>query len=156
MNALIGGKKVPENLLGKLKKSSLSNAKDTNLSEILEEDGYLFIPNAIDVNEVTKARNDIFKKLNEIDELEDPFNDGIFSGRSMRDKIYKDRGTFWESVSSSKSLRSITNGKNLEAIFSKIFDEPAIGFDFIFLRAVAGGKFTHMHCDSGFFTRMTI
>ena len=108
MNALIGGKKVPENLLGKLKKSSLSNAKDTNLSEILEEDGYLFIPNAIDVNEVTKARNDIFKKLNEIDELEDPFNDGIFSGRSMRDKIYNDRGTFWESVSSSKSLRSIT------------------------------------------------
>ena len=32
MNALIGGKKVPENLLGKLKKSSLSNTKDTNLT----------------------------------------------------------------------------------------------------------------------------
>lgn len=32
---------------------------------------------------------------------------------------------------------------------------PSVGFDFIFLRAVAGGKFTHMHCDAGFFTRAT-
>ena len=155
MNALIGGKKVPDNLLGKLKKSSLSNFKNTGFSDKLEEDGYLFIPNAIDVSEIKTARNDIFKKLNEVDELEDPYNEGIFSGKSIRDKIHSDRGVFWESISSGKSLRNITNGKNLEAIFSKIFEEPAIGFDFIFLRAVAGGKFTHMHCDSGFFTRST-
>ena len=155
MNALIDGRKVPRNLLGKLKRSCISNSKNSDFIDNLEEDGYLFIPNAININEITKARDDIFKKLNEVSELENPYNEGIFSGRSKRDELYSDRGEFWKSVSSSKSLRNITNGKNLENIFSKIFQEPAIGFDFIFLRAVAGGKFTHMHCDSGFFTRLT-
>ena len=155
MNALIDGREVPRNLLGKLKKSCFSNNKDSDLINNLQEDGYLFIPNAINISEVTKARNDIFKKLYEVSELEDPYNEGVFSGRSNRDELHEDRGRFWKSVSSSKSLRNITNGKNLEHIFSKIFQEPAIGFDFIFLRAVAGGKFTHMHCDSGFFTRLT-
>ena len=147
MNALIGGKKVPYNLLGKLKKSSHSNSKDTDFSDKLEGDGYLFIPNAIDVSEIKTARNDIFKKLNEIDELEDPYNEGIFSGKSIRDKIHSDRGVFWESVSSGESLRSITNGKNLEAIFSKIFKEPAIGFDFISLTSFkhrSVGKQAHL------------
>ena len=111
MNALIDGREVPRNLLGKLKKSCFSNNKDSDLINNLQEDGYLFIPNAINISDVTKARNDIFKKLHEVSELEDPYNEGVFSGRSNRDELHKDRGKFWKSVSSSKSLRNITNGK---------------------------------------------
>ena len=121
----------------------------------LEKDGYLFLRNIVDKKIIGNARHDIFKKLNEVDELSNPFNEGIASGRSIRDKLFNDRGQFWENISNTKSLRTVTNGKALENIFTRIFEAPSIGFDFIFLRAVAGGKFTHMHCDAGFFTRKT-
>ena len=69
--------------------------------------------------------------------------------------MYEDRGDFWKSVSDLDVLRKITNGKTLHNIFDNIFGSPSIGFDFIFLRPVANGKSTKMHCDSGFFTRKT-
>lgn len=155
MVALIDGIKVPSSLLGNLNETNLNKANNTDLKSALEKDGYLFLRNIIDKKIIGNARHDIFKKLNEVDELSNPFNEGIASGRSIRDKLFNDRGQFWENISSTKSLRTVTNGKALENIFTRIFEAPSIGFDFIFLRAVAGGKFTHMHCDAGFFTRKT-
>ena len=155
MEALINGVKVPNSLLGKLKETNLKNATDEKLRQSLNDNGYLFLRKVIEKNDITKARNDIFEKLKNVDELEDPFTEGIWSGRSKRDELHKNRGVFWENVSNTKSLRKITNGNNLKDVFSRIFGISSIGFDFIFLRAVSGGKFTHMHCDAGFFTRKT-
>ena len=155
MVALIDGIKVPNSLLGNLNETNLDKANNSDLKSALEKDGYLFLRNIVDKKIIGNARHDIFKKLNEVDELSNPFNEGIASGRSIRDKLFNDRGQFWENISSTKSLRTVTNGKVLENIFTRIFEAPSIGFDFIFLRAVAGGKFTHMHCDAGFFTRKT-
>ena len=155
MVALIDGIKVPNSLLGNLNETNLDKANNSDLKSALEKDGYLFLRNIVDKKIIGNARHDIFKKLNEVDELSNPFNEGIASGRSIRDKLFNDRGQFWENISSTKSLRTVTNGKALENIFTRIFEAPSIGFDFIFLRAVAGGKFTAMHCDAGFFTRKT-
>ena len=155
MEALINGVKVPNSLLSELKETNLKNETDEKLRQSLNENGYLFLKNVIEKNDITKARNDIFEKLKNVDELEDPFTEGIWSGRSKRDELHKDRGVFWEDVSNTESLRKITNGNNLKSVFSRIFGISSIGFDFIFLRAVSGGKFTHMHCDAGFFTRKT-
>ena len=155
MEALINGVKVTNSLLGKLNETNLKNATDEKLRQSLNDNGYLFLRNVIEKNDITKARNDIFEKLKNVDELEYPFTEGIWSGRSKRDELHKDRGVFWEDVSNTESLRKITNGNNLKNVFSRIFGISSIGFDFIFLRAVSGGKFTHMHCDAGFFTRKT-
>ena len=155
MEALINGVKVPSSLLGSLKETCLKNKSDEQLRNSLNNDGYLLLREVIDKNSITKARNDVFEKLNNVDELTDPFYEGISSGRSRRDELHKDRGVFWENVSNTESLRKITNGNNLKGVFSRIFGTSSIGFDFIFLRAVSGGKFTHMHCDAGFFTRKT-
>ena len=155
MDALIDGIKVPQELLGDLKETNLKKSNDITLRNTLEQDGYLFLKNVIEPEKIIKARNDIFKQLNEVKELKDPFADGIASGKSIRDQIHKDRGVYWENLSSTESLRDITNGNVLENVFKRIFGSSAKGFDFIFLRAVAAGKFTHMHCDSGFFTRKT-
>ena len=155
MDALINGVNVPNSLLGELKDTNLKNATDEKLRQSLNDNGYLFLRNVIEKNDITKARNDIFEKLKNVDELEDPFTEGIWSGRSKRDELHKNRGVFWENVSNTISLRKITNGNNLKSVFSRIFGISSIGFDFIFLRAVSGGKFTHMHCDAGFFTRKT-
>ena len=155
MEALINGVKVPSSLLGSLKETSLINKTDEQLRNSLNYDGYLLLRDVIDKNDITKARNDVFEKLNNVGELTDPFTEGISSGRSRRDELHKDRGIFWEDVSNTESLRKITNGNTLQSVFSRIFGTSSIGFDFIFLRAVSGGKFTHMHCDAGFFTRKT-
>ena len=56
----------------------------------------------------------------EINEIKDPYNEGIFSGKSDRDVFYNDRGNFWKDVSELDSIRTITNGKILHSIFDKI------------------------------------
>ena len=155
MEALIYGVKVPSSLLGSLKETRHIDKTGEQLRNSLNDDGYLLLRDVIDKNNITRARNDVFEKLNNVGELTDPFTEGISSSRSKRDELHKDRGIFWEDVSNTESLRKITNGNNLQSVFSKIFGTSSIGFDFIFLRAVSGGKFTHMHCDAGFFTRTT-
>ncbi len=155
MDALIDGMKVPTYLLDNLYETDLNKSNKLDLEFALEKDGYIFLRNIIDEKKIKQAREDIFKKLNEVDELSNPFTEGIASGNSNRDKLFNDRGDFWKNVSAIKSLRRVTNGKKLENIFTRIFKTPSVGFDFIFVMAVAGGKFTHMHCDAGFFTRKT-
>ena len=132
MVALIDGIKVPNSLLGNLNETNLDKANNSDLKSALEKDGYLFLRNIIDKKIIGNARHDIFKKLNEVDELSNPFNEGIASGRSIRDELFNDRGQFWENISSTKSLRTVTNGKALENIFTRIFEAPSIGFDFYF------------------------
>ena len=154
MNAIVDEKKVPERLLGNLKETSI-NSSHKLLNKNLNKDGYLFLKNVGASKEVELARNQVFKKLHEINEIKEPYNEGIFSGKSDRDVLYVDRGDFWKSVSDLDSVRNITNGKMLHNIFANIFAYPSIGFDFIFLRPVANGKSTKMHCASGFFTRKT-
>ena len=78
MEALINGVKVPSTLLGLLKETSLKNKSDEQLRNSLNNDGYLLLKDAIDKNDITKARNDIFEKLNQVDELENPFSEGYF------------------------------------------------------------------------------
>ena len=154
MNAIVDEKKVPEKLLGNLNETSVNSSHEL-LNKNLNKDGYLFLKNVVASKKVELARNEGFKKLYEINEIKKPYNEGVFSGKSDRDVLYEDRGNFWKGVSDLNVLRKITNGKTLHNIFDNIFGSPSIGFDFIFLRPVANGKSTKMHCDSGFFTRKT-
>ena len=120
MNAIIDEKKVPENLLGNLNETYLNSSHEL-LNKNLNKDGYLFLKNVVASKEVELARNEVFKKLYEINEIKDPYNEGIFSGKSDRDVFYNDRGDFWKDVSELDSIRNITNGKILHSIFDKIF-----------------------------------
>lgn len=146
---------VGENFLGELQQTVQPMHHECELHLKLDRDGYLFFPGLIDTREIQAARSAVFKQLKDVDELEDPYEEGIFSHRSRRDELYKDRGEFWEMVSNGELLRKVSNGPTLQKITSKIFGSPAVGFDYLFLRAVPRGRFTHLHCDSGFFTRFT-
>ena len=119
MDALINGIKVPRDLLGDLKETHLEESDDTSLRNSLEQDGYLFLKNVVEPEKIIRARNDVFKTLNEVKELKDPFLDGIASGESIRDQIHKDRGVFWKNLSSTKSLRDVTNGNVLKSVCIK-------------------------------------
>ena len=153
--AVIDGSVVPEDILGELSRTSFPESSGHALRFKLERDGYIYFPELIDIKEIKEARSEIFKRLYEVDELEAPYLDGRFSHRSRRDELHKDRGAFWETVSNGKLLRNVSNGPVLEKVTSQIFGTPTVGFDYLFLRAVPQGRSTHLHCDSGFFTRVT-
>lgn len=154
-SVMIDGCVVGEDFLGELQQTVQPMHHECELHLKLDKDGYLFIPGLIDTREIQAARNAVFKHLKDVDELKDPYEEGIFSHRSRRDELYNDRGEFWEMVSNGELLRKVSNGPTLQKIASKIFGSPAVGFDYLFLRAVPRGRFTHLHCDSGFFTRFT-
>ncbi len=153
--AVIDGSVVPEDILGELSRTSFLDSSGHALRFKLERDGYIYFPELIDIKEIKEARSEIFKRLYEVDELEAPYLDGRFSHRSRRDELHNDRGAFWETVSNGKLLRNVSNGPVLEKVTSQIFGTPTVGFDYLFLRAVPQGRSTHLHCDSGFFTRVT-
>ena len=153
--AVIDGSVVPEDILGELSRTSFLDNSGHALRFKLERDGYIYFPELIDIKEIKEARSEIFKRLYEVDELEAPYLDGRFSHRSRRDELHNDRGAFWETVSNGKLLRNVSNGPVLEKVTSQIFGTPTVGFDYLFLRAVPQGRSTHLHCDSGFFTRVT-
>ena len=146
---------IGEEFLGELQPTLQPAHHKCELHLKLDRDGYLFFPGLIDSREIQSARNAIFKQLKDVDELEDTYEEGIFSHRSRRDELYKDRGEFWETVSNGELLRKVSNGPTLQKVASEIFGSPAVGFDYLFLRAVPRGRFTHLLCDSGFFNRFT-
>ena len=154
-SVMIDGSVVEEDFLGELQPTVQHVHHECELHLKLDRDGYLFFPGLIDTREIQAARNEVFKQLKDVGELVDPYEEGIFSHRSRRDELYKDRGEYWETVSNGELLRNVSNGPTLQKITSKIFGSPAVGFDYLFLRAVPRGRFTHLHCDSGFFTRFT-
>ena len=153
--AMIDGRAIEEEFLGELRQTKQTGHNGCEFRLNLEKDGYLFFRGLIDSLDIQAARNEIFEQLKNVDELEDPFGEGIFSHRSRRDELFKDRGEFWETVSNGEFLRKVTNGTVLKRLMSQVFGSPAVGFDYLFLRAVPRGRFTHLHCDSGFFTRAT-
>jgi hypothetical protein len=93
MIAIVDEKKVPEELLGNLNEISLNSSHEL-LNKNLNKNGYLFLKNVVNSKEVELARNEVFKKLYEINEIKEPYNEGIFSGKSDRDVIYEDKVIF--------------------------------------------------------------
>ena len=97
--AMIDGRAIEEEFLGELRQTKQTGHNGCEFRLNLEKDGYLFFRGLIDSLDIQAARNEIFEQLKNVDELEDPFGDGIFSHRSRRDELFKDRGEFWETVS---------------------------------------------------------
>lgn len=152
---MFDGRRIPSDLLGPLTETSGPLPDGATLRGGLERDGYLLLRGLIDPGEIQAARDEVFARLGEVGEIAEPVADGVFSGDSRRDVLYRDRGEFWKSVNEGPALRRVTNGRALTDTMTTVFGEAARGFDYLFLRAVPGGRFTHMHCDAGFFTRAT-
>ena len=153
--ALLDGKAIPPELLGPLTDTPSPLPAGEVLRARLERDGYLLLRGLIDPSDIQAAREEVFARLGEVGEIAAPTTDGVFSGQSNRDALYDDRGTFWKSTSEGPALRAVTNGAALTQATTAVFGEPSVGSDYLFLRPVPGGRFTHMHCDAGFFARAT-
>jgi ectoine hydroxylase-related dioxygenase (phytanoyl-CoA dioxygenase family) len=151
--ALFDDRPIDPALVGELRDSAGLIADGDALRVRMEEDGYLFLRGLVDPEVVRAGRERVFARLAEVDEIADPVADGVFTGRSQRRETHPDTGHYWKSVSDEPDVRAVTNGETMHHALSALMGEPARGFDYIFLRAVANGHNTNMHCDNGFFSR---
>ena len=153
--AVANGRSVPSDLLGELFDSRCLISDGAALRERLSRDGYVFLSGALDSADVALAREEAFGRLRDVGEIREPVSEGITTGASKRREMIGDLGAFWRSVSEGPALRKVTHGKCLRHLTEMLLGEPAIGQDFLFLRAAPVGRATGIHCDAPFFTRMT-
>jgi len=145
---------IPNYLIKELNVSKMSD----DLKHNLLKDGYLFIRNIYNKEDIKNAKDFILKHLHKVGEVKDPYYDGIFSGLSFRRKIYPTKfelGKFWQKISESNQLRKVINGKEITNLFENIFKEKVAHFSFAWLRAVIKGKASPLHIDHPYMNRGT-
>lgn len=152
-NCRVKGQPVPSELIDEMVDSASLLDSPKALRARLVEDGYLFLKSVVDRDAVMAARQEVFQRLVQVDEIKEPAIDGIATGDSKRIEREPDLGAFWRSVSEGRNLRAASNGRDMQRIMSLIFGEPARNQDYIFLRAGAQGRATGLHFDYPFFTR---
>lgn len=147
----IQGRPIPEQLVGELVEADLNG----DLGAQLEQEGYLLLRGVHSADDVQAARNEVLKRLAEVDEVAEPAADGIATGRSQRTALHPDLGAFWKSVSDGPALRNVINGPRIEAAMSRLFGEPAAPFGFAWLRTMALGRASPLHVDHPYMNRGT-
>ena len=152
MTALtIQGRPVPEHLVGALAEADL----DADFGEQLEQDGYLLLRAINAPEDVQAARREVLARLAEVDEVAEPAEDGVATGRSRRAAMHADLGAFWKSVSDGPALRRVINGARIGAAMTRLFGEPAAPFGFAWLRTMALGRASPLHVDHPYMNRGT-
>ena len=149
---MVSGHRVPDEFVGQFQDSSaVDDARE--LRRRLADSGYVFLRGVLDKDEVLTAREEVFSRLVEVDEIKSPAIEGIASGRSRRRELVDDLIAFWRSVSEGPALRQVTHGPRVRAIMQTIFGEPARPQDYLWLRPRGVGWSTGLHFDHPFFAR---
>ncbi|MDA0589693.1 MAG: phytanoyl-CoA dioxygenase family protein [Planctomycetota bacterium] len=144
---------VPDDILAPYRDSTESACDGDELRQRFEQDGYIFVRGVVPPSDVQAARDEVFGRLAEVEEIAEPPGEGIFTGHSRREELQPDKGAFWQSVSEGPAIRRVTHAPGTEALISCLQGEPAFGHDFIFLRPGVPGRFTFLHFDYPFFSR---
>jgi len=129
---------------------------DGNLARQLNADGYLLLRGVHDPVEVEAARQEVLHRMAEVGEVSEPVVDGLASGTSRRREVYpttRELGSFWQSVSEGKAVRSVINGPRITRLMSKLFQEPVRHFSFAWLRAMTAGRASPLHVDHPYMNR---
>ena len=101
--------------------------------------------------DVSAARKEVFNRLAEVGEIQQPVEAGVSTGTSRRRELAPDLGAFWKSVREGPALRRVTHGRQLRELVGLLFDAPARPHDYLFLRPATVGNATNLHYDYPFF-----
>lgn len=158
-SAIAQDETIPDEFIGPLRDSTdllkTGNGDAEQLNRRLREDGYVYLKQFFDHDDILAARRDIFARLAAVGEIAEPAVDGVFTGRSNRHSMEADAGRFWRSVSETWTLRRLSHGRQLHQLMDSLLGETSRAQDYIFLRPAGPGKHTQVHCDAPFFTRTT-
>lgn len=110
------GTEVPNDLRPELTDSTLLLDRPTEVRSRLVTDGYVLLRSVVDQDLVLSARKEVFERLAEVDEIEQPVINGIATGRSRRRELHTDLGEFWRSVCYGPLIRRATHGPQMRDI----------------------------------------
>lgn len=132
----------PNANMGHLRDSSDLLDDMSALHERMAEDGYLLLRGLIDRDKVLKARETVFKHLDASNALvpDTPLLHGVMGGRSPQ---MMGR----EGIQHHDDVLNVIEGEELFNFFERYFDEPAITYNFKWLRAVGNEEYTGAHMD---------
>ena len=139
-------------LLDDLTRSNLSEST-TVLQSRFASEHYLYLKNVFSREEVAAVRSEVFTRLHAVGEIETAGPDGIYTGKSRREKVPEGLGEFWRSVSQGTALRELSHGEQVTKLMSQLFGEPYMPHDYLFLRPAVPGRSTLLHYDHPFFAR---
>lgn len=124
-------------------------AAAADLRQRLADDGYLYLPGALDRELVLTARRDVLKRLAHIGVVagDDPEHaiPGPQASRQVRDEVAR----------VSEPLQQVLYGGQMIALYEQLFGGDVRHFDFTWLRAIPPGLGTPPHGDSVFMNRGT-
>ena len=145
MAVTIAGRAVPPRLLTELNEFPHDPlAEPAELRDAMARDGYVLCRGALDAEEVAAARAEVFGRLRDVNELQEPPSAGLPTGRSRREELVGEVegeaiGRWWRSVSEGPRLRRLTHGPRLHALQAALLGEPARAMDMLYLRPVCAG-----------------
>lgn len=142
---------VPDALLGPLAEATSCLNKPEILRCSFADHGYVLLRDVLPRDEVLAARREIFRRLAEVGEIQQPVEAGLPTGSSRRRELAPDLGAFWKSVSEGSALQRVTHGQRLRELVGGLFDAPARPHDYLFVRPAPVGNATNLHYDHPFF-----
>ncbi len=150
---VVTGQPVAPDLMGTLRSQDLPYADGETLRAALAADGYLLLRGALPRTDVLAARAEVFGRLAEVGEIEEPAADGISTGNSDRAARYPNLAAYWQSVSEGAALRQVTHGAAMADIMAGLLDAPPVAFDFVWLRPIPPGRASPFHFDHVYMNR---
>jgi hypothetical protein len=131
-----------EAAFGELRDSSFLLGDRAALNERLQEDGYLFMRGFHKRDDVLAARRVMVERL---------AREGLLAeGTDPMDAIIKPgaNSVFRPDLTTDNTpLMDVLYGPNMMGFYGELFDEPALHYDFTWLRAMGPGNGSHPHCD---------
>ena len=123
----------------------------------MADDGYILLRGFLDRDTVLKAREEILFKfaiVGEIDAINQPLMEGIYSEHSFIDKV--NLIAFTESIRAGVAYENVIKNEKLLAFFERWFGRgPVRTFDFRWPRFFRPGEGTGLHCDAPYINRGT-
>lgn len=147
----IQGRPVPACLVSELAEADMEG----DLNAQLGQRGYLLLRGVHDPEDVRAARREVLARLVEVDEVAEPAEEGVATGRSRRAEMHADLGAFWRSVIEGPALRRVINGPRISALMDRLFGEPSAPFGFAWLRTMTLGRASPLHIDHPYMSRGT-
>jgi hypothetical protein len=147
-----GGHPVPTDpeSFGFLRDSRDALGDVEELRRRLNQDGYLYVPGFFDREAVREVRLSLCRRLAEDDLLDPAF--------PIEDAIAKEGVQVYfrpEIAMADQLLPRLIYGENVMGFYSNLFGEPAMHYDFTWLRVVAPGLGTWPHADVVYMGRGT-
>ena len=115
----------------------------------IEQDGYIYIPGFHEVELVQRARLALLTELNKAGALDQQYP--LEMGVGVRDL----KMPFRPDIAKSDPIRDLVYSDHTMNWFGKMLGEPALHYEFTWLRVIAKGQGTWPHCDIVYMGRGT-